>query len=330
MKAVVYNRQGPAEEVLRIEEVETPEPAPGEVLVRVRTSGINPSDTKSRAGVGGRAMHFARVIPHSDGAGDIVAVGTGVRKSRLGERVWVWNAQWRRAWGTAAEFLAIAAEQAVPLPDRVSYAEGACLGIPATTAFHAVRSALCESGRTVLVNGGAGNVGRNAVEFASSLGCRVIALVSTEAKAAIAIAAGAAETINYRAEPVAERVADLTSGQGVASIIEVDLAKNAPLIERCLRPHGTLVVYGLDGNTATLNARWLLQNSITARFIFAYELSADDRSAAIVGIRAWLQDSRRVPAMIKVLPMDRVAEAHQLVESGGAIGNVVLNLAGVD
>lgn len=325
MRAAAYIEQGPAAKVLRIVEIPIPEPAAGEVLVRVRASGVNPSDVKARGGLGGRAMRFDRIVPHSDGAGDVVAVGDGVDAARVGERVWLWNGQWKRPQGTAAQYIALPAAQAVPLPAHFSYAQGACLGIPATTAAHAARLAQAAEGRTILVSGGAGNVGRATVFFASRMGACVIATVSSEEKAHVAREAGAFATINYQTEPIGERVRGL-SGGGVDAAIEMDLAVNAPLIEQCIRPHGTCVVYGLTGNTATLNARWLLQNSITMRFMFAYELSNMDREAAINSIRSATETGAFVPLVHQIVPFERIVEAHQLVESGGTLGQVVVDV----
>src|SRR5215217_6620651 len=206
MKAVWYDRNG-GSEVLTFGELPTPSPAPGEVLVRLATSGVNPSDWKSRSGTTGRPMAFPRVVQHSDGAGTVEAVGEGVDKARIGERVWIWNGQWKRAFGTAAEHIALPSAQAVRLPENTGFDEGACLGIPALTALHAVLTDGGVSGQRVLVAGGAGSVGHYAVQFARLLGAaQVLATVSSEEKAARATAGGADFAINYRTEEVAERV----------------------------------------------------------------------------------------------------------------------------
>ncbi|MEA2931148.1 MAG: NADPH:quinone reductase, partial [Hyphomicrobiales bacterium] len=151
MRAAYYEKNGAADEVLHLGEIDTPKPAPGEVRVRLATSGVNPSDVKTRAGTA-RKIAFARVIPHSDGAGEIDMVGEGVAASRLGERVWTWNGQWKRPFGTAAQFIALPEKQAVRLPGGVSYEAGACLGIPALTARHAVALAEAAAGQTVLIS----------------------------------------------------------------------------------------------------------------------------------------------------------------------------------
>jgi NADPH2:quinone reductase len=163
MKAAFYERVGPAAEVLQVGDLPRPDPAAGEVRVRVQWSGVNPSDVKSRMGLRS-GMPFPRVIPHSDGMGVIDAVGEGVSAHRVGERVWLWNAAWGRPHGTACEWVCLASAQAVPLPDAVSDEAGACLGIPALTALHSVLMDGGVAGKTVLIAGGAGAVGHYAVQ----------------------------------------------------------------------------------------------------------------------------------------------------------------------
>src|SRR5262245_55555947 len=170
MRAAYYEKNGPARDVLSLGEIDTPKPGPGEVRVRLVASGINPSDVKSREGRT-RKIAFPRVIPHSDGAGTIDAVGDGVAASRVGERVWTWNGQWKRAFGTCAEHIVLPAALAVKLPAHIAFDAGACLGIPAMTAYHAV--AVAGDARTVLVSGGAGGVGHYAIQFAKARGATV-------------------------------------------------------------------------------------------------------------------------------------------------------------
>ena len=191
MRAAWYERGGPASEVLTIGEMEDPRPAPGEVLVRVRASGVNPGEVKKRADWMGFGIGYPRVIPHSDGAGTIEEVGEGVSPSRVGERVWVWGAQSGRPFGTAAQYVALPSEQAVLLPEGVGFEAGACLGIPARTAHRCVFADGPVSGETVLVSGGAGAVGSFAVSFAKWGGAEVIATVGSEGRAEAAMEAGA-------------------------------------------------------------------------------------------------------------------------------------------
>src|SRR5262245_27760565 len=173
MRAAYYEANGAAADVLRVGDVATPEPGPGEVRVKLKTSGVNPSDVKSRAGAT-RKIAFPRVIPHSDGAGEIDKVGDGVAASRIGERVWTWNGQWRRAFGTAAEYVTLPQQQAVALPQSVSFEVGAGIGIPAMTAWYAVTCAHAAQGTTIFVPGGAGAVGFYAIQMAKMQGARVI------------------------------------------------------------------------------------------------------------------------------------------------------------
>jgi len=326
MRAAFYTAEGPASEVLQLGEQPTPVPNRGEVRVRLRTSGVNPSDVKSRAGGFGRPMAAPLVVPHSDGAGDIDAVGEGVPAERVGERVWIWNGQWRRAFGTAAQYIALPSEQAVVLPEKIDYPAGACLGIPALTAYQAVRLLGLERGATVLVSGGAGAVAHYAIQIAKARGLRVLATVSSAEKAAHASAAGADEIINYKTETVAERVRSLTDGRGVEGIVEVDLSANAALLPDVLRPHGTVSIYGMSANETMLNTRWMLRSTATLRFFLVYDLDARDRAEAIGGISELMREGRLHHAVFRKLPLDRIAEAHELVESGRAMGNVVLEI----
>jgi NADPH2:quinone reductase len=326
MRAAYYSRQGPAREVLNLGEQPTPGPGPGEVRVRLRASGVNPSDWKVRRGGFGRGLSAPLIIPHSDGAGDIDAVGPGV-PDRVGERVWIWNGQWKRAYGTAAEYIVLPSAQAVRLPDKTDYAEGACLGIPALTAIQAVRLARIEPGATLLVAGGAGSVAHYAIQLAKLRGGRVITTVSGDAKAAHARSAGADEIINYRSENLGERIKVLTDGQGVDAVIEMDLTGNAPSYPAMLKPHGAVVIYGMSASEATLPSMWLMQNSITLRFFLVYELQEADRAAGITELTELLESGRLMHTIARRLPLDDIAEAHDIVERGEVIGNVVLDIA---
>jgi NADPH2:quinone reductase len=326
MRAAFYTRQGDAREVLQTGELPTPEPGPGEVRIRMRTSGVNPSDWKSRRGGAGRSMSAPLIVPHSDGAGDIDAVGAGVTAGRVGERVWIWNGQWKRAYGTAAQYMVVPHAQAVRLPEKVSYEAGACLGIPALTALQAVRLAQLGSESTALIAGGAGAVAHYAIQLAKLRGARVITTVSNDVKAAYARAAGADETINYRTEDVGERVKALTHGSGVDALIEMDLSTNAKLYPAVLRPHSTVVVYGTSATETALPGHWLMINSVTLRMFLVYELSAADRAAGIEGLTEQLGQGRLIHTIARRLPLEAIAEAHEIVERGVVMGNVVVDI----
>ena len=325
MRAAFYSEQGPARDVLKVGDRPTPEPGPGEVRVKLRASGVNPSDWKVRRGGYGRGLMATLIIPHSDGAGEIDAVGPGAR-ARVGERVWIWNGQWKRPYGTAAEYIVLPSVQAVHLPNGTGYAEGACLGIPALTAVHAIRSARIEAGATVLIVGGAGSVAHYAIRLAKLRGARVVTTVSGDAKAAHARRAGADEIINYRTEDVAERVKALTGGRGVDVLIEMDLSGDADLYPSILRPHASVVIYGTSMNMGTLPVLWLMQNSITLRFFLIYDISEGERSAAIAELSDLLQRGRLIHTVARRVALDDIAEAHEIVERGEVIGNVVVDI----
>jgi len=326
MKAAFYTCQGPAAEVLIVGVQPTPQPAAGEVRVRLRTSGVNPSDWKVRKGGFGRAMATPLVIPHSDGAGVIDAVGEGVPASRIGERVWIWNGQWNRACGTAAQYIALPSAQAVPMPEGLGDAEAACLGVPLFTAAEAVRRADVEVRTTVLVAGGAGAVGHYAIQVAKARGATVITTVSGDAKAAHARAAGADHVLNYRSQDVSAQVQAITSGRGVDAVIEMDLPGNVALYAKALRPGGTVVTYGVSAQEATLPVFWLMRNMITLRFVYIYEIDDHARAADLQEIDQLLRSGRLVHTVALRLPLAEIAQAHDLVEQGRVIGNVVLDI----
>jgi NADPH2:quinone reductase len=324
MRAAFYVKQGPAREVLQIGERPTPEPGPGEVRVRLKTSGVNPSDWKSRGGRGA-AMSSPLIIPHSDGAGDIDKVGAGI-SDRVGERVWIWNGQWQRPHGTAAEYIVLPSAQATALPPAIGYAEGACFGIPALTALQAVRLADLTPASTVMVVGGAGAVGHYAIQFAKLRGSRVITTVSGPEKATHARKAGADVVINYRSENVDERVKALTDGRGIDALIEMDLSTNGKDYPNILRPHATVVIYGMTSNEATLPMLWMMRNSITFRLFLVYDLCVGDRDACLIELGALLQSNRLIHTIGRRLPLRDIAAAHELSERGEVIGNIVLDI----
>lgn len=326
MQAAFYESTGPAREVLHVGQIETPEPGPGELRVRVVCSGVNPSDVKSRMGLRSKVLPFPRIVPHSDGAGVIDKVGEGVPTARLGERVWIWNAAWKRPWGTAAQYVVLPAAQAVWLPERVGFDAGACLGIPALTAYQAAAVDGGVAGRSVLVAGGAGAVGHYAVQCARLLGARqVIATVSSDEKARLAREAGADLAVNYRHADAAERIRTATGGAGVDRIIEVDIAANAALDLSVLKPEGDIVVYGSGAGEFKLPFFPLISQGVRLRFFIVYALNAADREQALGHVTAWLERGALAHNVAAHVPLERIAEAHELVESGRTVGNVVVD-----
>ncbi len=323
MRAAYYEKNGAARDVLILAELDTPKPGPGEVRVKLKTSGVNPSDVKAREGRT-RKLSYTQVIPHSDGAGDIDMIGDGVPASRKGERVWTWNGQWQRPLGTCAEYIVLPAALASPLPASASYEAGACLGIPAMTAYHAVAVAQLGKGSKVLITGGAGGVGHYAIQFAKARGATVLTTVSSEAKAALARQAGADHTIDYKRENVCERVVALTGK--VDAVIEMDLAANAKLYPAVVRPRGHIVVYGTGSAEATIPAQPSLVNAMKIEFIYVYELTAVEREAAVAAINRMLESKTLINNVALTLPLNDIVAAHEAVEGGKVMGNVVVTL----
>jgi NADPH:quinone reductase len=327
MKAVWYERNGPAAEVLQFGELETPTPAPGEVLVRLATAGINPIDVKRRAGARGQVIKDPLVVPGFDGAGVIERVGDGVDAARVGERVWVFEGQWQRPRGTAAEVASLPAERAVRLPAGTSFAEGACLGIPALTAHRAVFADGPVSGQTVLVTGGAGAVGAYAIQFAKLGGARVLTTVSSDAKSEIAADAGADYVFNYRAENVVKRIAELPGGGGVERIVEVEVGGNLEQSLAVLKPNGVLAGYASDAVMEPKVPFYALAyKSLTLHFVLVFMMPEEAKRQAVADITRWLEEGALRHYIARRCPLAEAAAAHERMEAG-PIGNLVLDIA---
>ena len=327
MRAACYERTGPAAEVLRLVELPMPTPGPGEVRVRVHASGVNPVDVKTRNGSRGAQLPFPQMIPHSDGAGVIEATGPGVPAHRLGERVWLWNCAWGRPQGTAAEYVVVPSAQAVPLPHATSFAEGACLGIPALTAWHAVHVDGGVAGKRVLVAGGAGAVGHYAIQFAKAAGARqVLASVSSPHKAHVALAAGADLAIDYRQENLVERVLDATEGEGVERVVEVDGQANREANPAITCPEAEIVVYGSGASDVAVPFRPSILKNLRYRFFIVFNLNAEDRARALAGLTRRLAAGCVQHHLGAHFTLDEIAAAQEAVERA-AIGNVVIELA---
>jgi NADPH2:quinone reductase len=327
MRAAFYERQGPAHEVLQIGNVERPEPKAGEVRVRVRASGVNPSDTYGRAG-SQAPMAFPRVVPHQDGAGVIDAVGEGVDAARLGERVWVYEATWNRPSGTAAEYTVVPAQRAVTLPEGADFDAGACLGIPALTAHRAVFADGPVRGQVLLVTGGAGAVGSTAIQLAKWGGAQVISTVSSDAKAAATREVGADHIINYRTQDVVAEIKRLTGNAGVDRIVEVDFGGNLPVSQQIIKPFGTIASYASRGDPEPkLAFRALMVKNVVVRPILVYTMPESAKLAGAADINRALAEGALKPCIGARMAPDKIADAHSAVERGAVIGNVVLTYA---
>jgi NADPH2:quinone reductase len=325
MKAAYFEKTGPARDVLKQGELPDPSPKEGEVLVRVRVSGVNPSDVKTRGGSSGRAA-LGKVIVHNDGAGEIVAVGAGVAKSRVGERVWLHNTDWTKPLGTAAELVAAPAANAEPLSEEYSFAEGACFGVPLLTAYHGVMVAGPVEGKTVFVTGGAGAVGHYAIQIAKAKGAMVIASVSSDAKAKAARDAGADHTVNYRSEDVPATVARITGGKGVDHYVEVNLSANGKMLDKLMAYAGRIAVYGSDEPVVAFESRALRVKQAVMYFYNVYALSPEVLRAAKADLAKMLKAKRLQTLIAERFTLDRIVEAHEAVESGRLIGNAVVEV----
>lgn len=339
MKAVVFSDFGPSS-VLRLEDRPVPEPGPGEVRVRIAVSGVNPTDWKSRSTRGFVTGDFEEHIPNQDGAGIVDAVGEGVDGFTRGDRVWTYIAAFKRSWGTAAEFTLVPAERLVRLPDGVSFEVGASLGVPAMTAHRAltVHDAGPErlapgalEGRTVLVAGGAGAVGRAAIQLARWAGAQVITTVSSEEKASLAAAAGAHHVINYRTEDTAARIREIAPG-GVDQIVEVAPGPNADLNSKVLASHGCVAVYANEGSSEmTLDIRTMYALNVRYQFLILYLLSEEAFAHATADITAALQDGflavgEDVGLPVTLFGLEQTDRAHDAVQNG-TVGKVLISVA---
>jgi len=322
MKAVMYERQGSAAEVLQLVDLPRPEPGPGEVRVRVSFSGINPTDWKSRSGATPRPLARFQ-IPHHDGSGVIDAVGSGVDESRLGERVWIWMAAAGSQWGTAAEWTVVTEQQAVTLPDGASLELGASLGVPALTAHRCLFADGDLDGGTVLVAGGAGAVGHFAIELARHHGARVLTTVSGAEKAEIARAAGADLVVNYREPDVLERLR--AYAERVDRVVEVNLAANLGIDLGLAGPGTVVAVYAADSADPELPVRACMSANLLLRFVLLYGVPIADLLLGVRDISAALGAGALSELPVHRFPLEECAAAQEAVQ-GGATGKVLLDI----
>ena len=323
--AALYDRTGPAAEVLRVEEIPTPEPGPGEVRVRIAVSGVNPTDWKSRSGATG-GVGFAFQVPNQDGAGTIDAVGDGVDAARVGPRVWLYFAAWQRQWGTAAQHAIVPAAHAVPLPDAASFDLGASLGIPAMTAHRCLFADGPIEGRTVLVAGGAGAVGRAAIELARHAGARVIATVSTPEKGELATEAGAHALVGYRDDDAIDQL-KAAAPDGVDRVVELSLSQNLELDLAALSPHAVIASYADEGpDDPVVPVRRLMVPNVALRFVLVYTMPPEAITAAADHVAAAVEAGALTTPPLHRFPLERIADAHDAVE-GGAVGKVLVDVA---
>ncbi|MEH2364797.1 NADPH:quinone reductase [Nostoc sp.] len=330
MSSAWYEKQGAAQEVIQYGEMPIPNPGFGEVRVRVHASGVNPSDTKIRSGWGGVPLLFPRIIPHQDGAGVIESVGEGVLSSRIGERVWVYEAQQGRPFGTAAEFVVVPSHQAVLLPEHTSFAEGACIGVSAITAHHCVFADGSVNEQVILVTGGAGSVGYYALQLAKWGGATVITTVSRPQQAQLAQSAGADYIINYKTEDVVQRIQEITqTKRGIDRIIDVDFSAHLPIIDAVLRTNGVVSAYASPNPDAHPALPFLsfMRNGVTIRLVFVYAMPNEAKQAAVRDITAALENGALHHSIARYFHLNEVADAHDAQDSGQMIGKAIINVA---
>jgi NADPH:quinone reductase len=320
VKAALYDAYGPAAEVLRVEEVERPEPGPGEVRVKVEVSALNPTDYKSRSGATPRPIDGFQ-IPQHDGAGVIDAVGDGVDPARVGQRVWLWFAAFGRRWGTAAEWTVVPERQAVPLPDGVSMELGASLGVPAMTAHRCLFADGPVSGQSVLVAGGAGAVGHFAIQLARRAGARVITTVSGPEKAELARQAGADHVVNYRDPDAADQIRAVT--QRVDRVVELALGANLGLDLALAGPGTVIVTYAAEPADPVLPVRACMSANVLLRFILLYGVPAAALDHAVADVSAALAEGVLTELPSQRFPLSGIVAAHEAAEAG-PVGKVLV------
>ena len=323
MRAVWYEENGDAS-VLQFGEMPDPEPGPGEVRVRVVASGVNPSDWKRRQ-VAGPGTSFPRVIPNQDGAGIIDRVGAGVPESRIGERVWLYQSQFGRPFGTAAEYTVQPSIRAVRMPDNADFTLAAGLGVPALTAHRCVFADGPVAGKTVLVPGGAGAVGNMALQMARNGGAAsIISTVSGDAKAEIARRAGARHTVNYRTEDTAARILELTDGAGVDLIVEVDYSGNFTVSQRIIKRGGSIAIYAAgDGPAPPFQ---FPVSNVNVRHVLVYDMSEAAKAAGVADTNRWLTSGELAGMDGPRFPLEDTVGAHEAVRAA-TVGKVVIEVA---
>ena len=327
MRAAWFESFGSAADVLQTGELETPVAGPGEVLVRLHTSGVNPSDVKKRAGSFPNLLEGGFVIPNSDGAGTVEAVGNGVDERRVGERVWVYQAQYGRRFGTAAQYVAIDENCAPRLADNATFDVGACLGIPVMTAHRAVFADGDVTGQTLLVTGGAGRVGHYAIQWASQAGATVIATASNAADREACLAAGAAHVVDHRAADFATSVLECSDGELIDRVVDVEFGANLPVSVEVLRIGGVIATYS---STQIAEPRLpffqMMYKDITIRMIIVYAMPDDAKRHAIADIESALERNALHHRIAETRLLEDIVAANHTVESGNARGAVILTL----
>jgi NADPH2:quinone reductase len=308
--------------------MDTPQPAQGEVLVRLETSGVNPSDVKKRAGSMPELLDEGPVIPHSDGAGVIEVVGNGVTGLSPGQRVWVYQAQHSRRYGTAAEYVCLEERRVVPLPREATFEVGACLGIPAMTAHRCVFADGPISEKSVLVTGGAGRVAHYAIQWAATAGASVVATASNPDDEQACLQAGAQAVVNHRAPDWSRSAVEANGGRKFDRVVDVEFGSNLEQVLDLIRVSGTIATYSSSqAMQPVLPFYRMMFMDLTLRLVIVYDMPERAKREAIIDITRALETGRLVHRVSQVFPLSGIADAHELIEEGGVRGCVLVNVA---
>ncbi|MET7975322.1 NADPH:quinone reductase [Streptomyces mirabilis] len=324
MLASWYDEQGPAAAVLGVGELPDPEPGPGEVRVRVTVSGVNPGDTKKRRGWLGSSMPYPRVIPHSDAAGVVDAVGDGVDARRVGQRVWVYGAQSYRPFGTAAQYTVVPEDLAVRLPDHLGDELGASLGIPGITAHRTVFGDGPVDGRTVLVHGVLGGVGSLAAQLARWGGATVLATVRRGDDLDRVDPAVVSHAVALDSADPAAAIRTYTP-QGVDRIIEVALSDNADLDTAVAATDAVIAAYATRADRTEIPFWPLLFKNVTLRLLGSDDFPAEARRQAARDLTAAAAVGALAVDVGDRYPLEDIAKAHDRVDAGGR-GRVLVTI----
>ena len=328
MKAAWFEKFGEAKETIIIGEQSKPIPNAGEVLVKLKTTAVNPSDVKKRMGAFPNLLDNGLVIPHSDGAGVIEAVGEGVDSNRIGERVWVYQAQYGRLLGTAAEYVAVEAIRAAKLPDNTSFAVGACLGIPAMTAHRCVFADGAVAGKTILITGGAGRVGYYAIQWAKNAGARVITTASNTEDEQACKDIGADLVINHRNEHWGQEIVAANGGKKVDRVVDVEFGANLPQVLECININSVIATYSsTQVKEPKLPFIQMMFMDLTLRMVIVYAIPEEAKQQAISDIYSALSANKLIHRIAHTLPFEQMAKSHELIEQGGFRGSVVVDIA---
>jgi NADPH:quinone reductase len=317
MKAIRVNETGEPD-VMRLEDVPDPRPADGQVVVRVRAVGINPVETYIRSGR--YALPALPYTPGTDAAGIVAAVGPGVRRVKVGDRVYTSGT----LSGAYAELALCRESQVHRLPDEVFFEQGAALGIPYATAYQALfRKAGALGGDTVLIHGASGGVGIAAVQLARAAGLRVIGTAGTDQGLQLVIEQGAHHVFDHRAPAYLEEVMKLTDGQGVEVIIEMLANVNLGRDLAILATGGRVVVVGSRG-TVEINPRDLMGRDAAVMGMLLFNASEKELLRIHAALLSGLDNGTLKPVIGRTLPLAEAARAHHAVMEPGAYGKIVL------